>query len=118
MTLNGTSLFHYETYRTVVPELFGALETTPNGFTVSHSVSICLGDMPVAVPPSYFQGHTEGALRLDTQMREAQREVGASSLGGEVSNIYKVAGAGGIIHGDWEGHFVKLSCSSSNHKYV
>ena len=56
MTLNGTYLFHYETYRTVVPELFGALETTPNGFTVSHSVSLCLGDMPVAVSPSYFQG--------------------------------------------------------------
>ena len=55
------------------------------------TVSICLGDMPVAIPPSYSQGEMEGALRLDTQIREAQREVGEGSLGGDVSNSYKVA---------------------------
>ena len=50
-------------------------------------------------------------------MREAQREVGAGSLGGAVSNIHKVAagwGWGGIILSDREGQLVKLSCSSSS----
>ena len=74
-----------------MPELFRALETTPDGFRRSDSVSLCLGEMPVAVPLSYFQGHMERALRLDTQMREAQREVGVGRLVGDVSNIYKVA---------------------------
>ena len=75
-----------------MPELFGALETTPNVFTGPDSISLCLGEMPVALPPSYLQGHMEGALRLDTQMREVQREVSVGSLGRDVSNIYKVAG--------------------------
>ena len=85
-------LFRHDTYRTVVPELFRALETTPNGFTGSDSVSLGLGEMPEAAPSSYLQGHMEGAVRLNTQMREAQREEGAGRLGGGVSNIHKVAG--------------------------
>lgn len=81
-----------------MPELTGALKTKPHGFTGSDSVSLCLGEMSAAVPTSYFQGHSEGALRLDTHMREAQTEVGAGSLGGAVSNIHKVAGGGGQGH--------------------
>ena len=76
----------------MVPELFGALETTPNGFTGSDSISLGLGEMPEAAPSSYLQGHMEGAVRLDTQMREAQREEGTGCLGGGVSNIHQVAG--------------------------
>lgn len=49
-------------------------------------------------------------------MRVAQRDVGGSSLGGDVSNIYKVAGSGGagIIFSDRDRHLTKLSGSSSN----
>lgn len=55
----------------------------------------------------------EGTLRLDTQMREAEREVGVGRLGEGVSNIHKVAG-GDIMLSDREGYLVKLSCSSSS----
>ena len=99
-----------------MPELLGALEITPNSFTGSDSVSFCLREMPVAVPPSYFQGHMKGALRLNTQMREAQRKWVQAAWEGIFLVFTKWLA--GILLGDWKGHLVKLSCSSSSKQCV
>ena len=90
-----------------MPELFGALETTPNGFTGSDSVLLCLGEMPVAAPPFLTPRAHRGSSRLDTQMR-----VGGGSLGEALLIFTKWLG--GIILGDGEAYLVKLSCSSSS----
>ena len=83
-------LFYHDTERTVVPELLGALETIPNSFTGSDCFFLLKEDASVC-PSFLFPRAHEGSTETGHTDERGSEEVGAGSLGGNISNIYKVA---------------------------